>query len=46
MTPERSRQIGNLFDAAVLLEPAQQEAWLQCACGEDEDLRAKVSRPF
>ena len=44
MTPERWRQIGDLFDAAVRLEPAQREAWLRCACGEDEDLRAEVSR--
>ncbi len=26
------------------LEPAQREAWLRRACGEDEDLRAEVSR--
>src|SRR5208283_1476159 len=35
---------GDLFDAAVRLEPAQREAWLRCTCGEDEDLRAEVSR--
>ena len=29
MTPERWRQIGDLFDAAVRLEPAQREAWLR-----------------
>ena len=44
MTPERWRQIGDLFDAAARLEPAQREAWLRRACGEDEDLRAEVSR--
>ncbi|MGO8897799.1 MAG: serine/threonine-protein kinase [Isosphaeraceae bacterium] len=44
MTPERWRQIGDLFNAAVRLEPAQREAWLRRACGEDEDLRAEVSR--
>jgi serine/threonine-protein kinase len=44
MTPERWRQIGDLFDAAVGIEPAGREAWLRGACGGDDDLRAQVSR--
>ena len=44
MTPERWRYIGELFDAAVQLEPARRDAWLRRACGKDEDLRAEVSR--
>ena len=44
MTPERWRQIGELFDAAVRIEPAEREAWLRAACGEDDDLRAEVGR--
>ena len=44
MTPERWRQIGELFDAAVRIDPAGREAWLRAACGEDDDLRAEVGR--
>ncbi len=44
MTPERWRQIDDLFAAAVLMEPAQREPWLRCACDGDEDLRAEVAR--
>ncbi len=44
MTPERWRRIGDLFDAALGLEHPQRGAWLQCACGGDEDLRAEVNR--
>ena len=44
MTPERWRQIGDLFDAAVRLDPAGREAWLRAACGGDDDLRAEVDR--
>ena len=29
MTPERWRQIGDLFDAAVRIDPAEREAWLR-----------------
>ena len=31
MTPERWRQIGDLFDAAVGIDPAGREAWLRVA---------------
>jgi len=37
MTPERWRQIGDLFDVAARLEPAQREGWLRRACGEDRE---------
>jgi serine/threonine-protein kinase len=44
MTPERWRQIGALFDAACRTDPAERESWLDSACGDDDDLRAQVSR--
>ena len=44
MTPERWRRIGDLFDAALRLDPAGREAWLREACGDDEGLRAEVGR--
>lgn len=44
MTPERWRQIGELFDAAVAIDPAEREDWLKSACGHDEDLLAGVRR--
>jgi eukaryotic-like serine/threonine-protein kinase len=44
MTPARWRQIGELFDAAVQIGPAQRQSWLRTACGGDDDLRASVSR--
>jgi serine/threonine-protein kinase len=44
VTPERWRQIGELFEAAVRIEPAGREAWLRAACGGDDELRAEVAR--
>ena len=44
MTPEYWRQIGELFDAAIGIDPTHREAWLRAACGEDEDLRVQVHR--
>jgi hypothetical protein len=44
MTPERWRQIGELFDAALTIDATGREAWLRPACGDDEDLRAQVHR--
>ncbi len=44
MTPERWRQIGDLFDAAVRIDPAGRQAWLRAACGGDDDLRTEVGR--
>ena len=44
MTPERWRRIDDLFDAALRLDPAERDAWLRGACGDDDDLRAEVGR--
>ena len=44
MTPERWRQIDDLFDAAVRLDPAMRDDWLRVACDGDDPLRAEVSR--
>ena len=44
MTPERWRQIDDLFDGSLRLIPTEREAWLRAACGEDEGLRAEVAR--
>ena len=44
MTPERWRQVGELFEAAVRIDPAGREPWLRAACGGDDDLRAEVGR--
>ncbi len=42
MTPERWKQIEQLYHAALKLEPGQQSAFLQEACTGDEDLRREV----
>src|SRR5262249_61312902 len=44
MMPVRWRQIDDLFDAAVRIDPAGREPWLRAACGGDEELRAEVGR--
>jgi eukaryotic-like serine/threonine-protein kinase len=44
MTPERWDRIDELFDASLKLAPAEREAWLRGACGDDESLRADVAR--
>ncbi|SIO31288.1 serine/threonine protein kinase [Singulisphaera sp. GP187] len=44
MTPDRWRQIGDLFDASLQHAPPERDAWLRQACGQDEDLRAEVGR--
>ncbi|WP_406698690.1 serine/threonine-protein kinase [Singulisphaera sp. Ch08] len=44
MTPDRWRQIGDLFDASLQLAPPERDAWLRQTCGEDDDLRAEVDR--
>jgi hypothetical protein len=44
MTPERWRQIDDLFDASLRLSPDERDAWLRTACAEDEELRTEVSR--
>lgn len=42
MTPERYQRIGQLFDEALELAPAQRAAWLDQACGADTGLRGDV----
>ena len=42
MEPERWRQIGRLYDAALEREPGQRTAFLKEACASDEDLRREV----
>jgi serine/threonine protein kinase len=44
MTPERFRQIRNVFDALVEREPATRAAFLEEACQGDEELRSEVQR--
>ncbi|AGA31502.1 serine/threonine-protein kinase [Singulisphaera acidiphila] len=44
MTPDRWRQIGDLFDASLQLAPPERDAWLRRACGQDDELRAEVDR--
>jgi eukaryotic-like serine/threonine-protein kinase len=44
MTPERWRQISELFEAALGIDPAERESWLRANCGGDDDLRAELSR--
>jgi predicted ATPase/serine/threonine protein kinase len=42
MTPERYRQIGDLFHRANEVEPAERHRFLDSACKNDEDLRRDV----
>src|SRR4051794_5563741 len=44
MTPDRWRQIDDLFDAALRLDPAERGPWLRQACGGDDNLWAEVDR--
>ncbi|MDR3622003.1 MAG: serine/threonine-protein kinase [Paludisphaera borealis] len=44
MTPERWRQIGELFEAVARIDPAGREARLRAASGGDDELRAEVVR--
>ncbi len=44
MTPERWRRIGELFEAAVRIDPAGREAWLRAACGGNDEVRTEVGR--
>ncbi len=41
-SPERWRRISSLFDEAVKLPAAERAAFLERACGEDAELRARV----
>ena len=42
MTPERYRQIGEIYRAVLEVEPAHRSAFLLEACGEDRSLREDV----
>jgi serine/threonine protein kinase/Tol biopolymer transport system component len=42
MTPERWRQVTEIFHAAIATEPAQRDAFLAEACAHDRGLRADV----
>src|SRR5215475_13553212 len=42
MTPERYQQIGQLYHAALAMEPSQRAAYLEQACSGDEALRREV----
>ena len=44
MTPERWRRIGELYEAAVRIDPAGRDAWLHAACGVDDELRTEAAR--
>jgi eukaryotic-like serine/threonine-protein kinase len=44
MTPERWRQVGELFKDSIRIDSAGREPWLRAACGGDDDLRAEVGR--
>ncbi|HEY6340677.1 MAG TPA: serine/threonine-protein kinase [Bryobacteraceae bacterium] len=44
MTPERFRQIRNVFDALMEREPAMRTMFLQEACQGDQELRGEVQR--
>jgi eukaryotic-like serine/threonine-protein kinase len=42
MTPERSRQVSQLYHAALAREPSERSAFLEHACAGDEPLRREV----
>jgi serine/threonine protein kinase len=42
INPERYRQIDELFQAALEVEPAKRSAFVSSACGDDESLREEV----
>jgi eukaryotic-like serine/threonine-protein kinase len=44
MMPGRRSRMDELFAAALRLDPAEREAWLQRACGSNDQLRAEVGR--
>ncbi|HEY6340679.1 MAG TPA: protein kinase [Bryobacteraceae bacterium] len=44
MTPQRFRQIRNVFDALMEREPATRTVFLEEACQGDEELRGEVQR--
>jgi serine/threonine-protein kinase len=42
MTPERYKEVGQLYRAALEVEPERRAAFLAQACGDDEALRQEV----
>ena len=42
MTPERWQRVDEIFQAAVDLNPAQRETFLDSSCGDDQELRSEV----
>jgi len=42
MTPERWEQVGQLYQAALELQPGERTSFLRQACGEDESLCREV----
>ena len=44
MTPQRFRQVRNVFDALLEREPASRTAFLEEACHGDQELRSEVQR--
>src|SRR5580700_533221 len=44
MTPERHARMQEIFQAAIDLSAAPRDAYLDEACGDDADLRARVHR--
>ena len=43
MTPERWRQIMNIFEAATQRQPEEHDAFLADACGADNELRGEIN---
>jgi Tol biopolymer transport system component/predicted Ser/Thr protein kinase len=46
MTPERYREVGQIFRAAAEIPPDRRAAFLDAACGEDQALRQEVESLF
>jgi serine/threonine protein kinase len=44
MSPERFRQIRNLFEAVMEQQPGQRESFLEEACRDDQELQHEVQR--
>ena len=42
MTPERYQKAGHLYHAALEIEPGSRAAFLDGACGSDEELRREA----
>ncbi len=42
MTPDRWKRAEDLFYEAVEVDPAERQAWVKAACGEDTELLAEV----